>query len=122
MDDFKTFRLMLPERFGLMELLPNQNNFITLGLINGLRNELAITEEDIKKLNIIEKDDKTMWDADKDKGKEIKLGPKLFEIIYKILDDVEKGSQLKSQHYTLFEKIVLPQRELLEKESNLRKK
>jgi len=109
--EYRVFNLKMEERFGLLDLLPQQGNFATLGLIEGLRKELVPSEEDFKEMGIEENEGKIKWVREKDKGKNVEIGPKLFDIIFKLLDDNEKGGRLKSQHYTLFEKIAIPHRE-----------
>ena len=115
--DFQVFNLTLAERFALLDLLPQQGNFAALGLIEGLKKELAPSETDFKECEIEEfEGGRIKWNVTKDKGKDFEIGPKLFELIYKALDDAEKGNQLKVQHYTLFGKIALPKREAEEAE------
>jgi hypothetical protein len=114
--DFQVFNLNLAERFGLLDLLPSEGNFLTLGLIVDFKKELVPGEEEIEAFGIVEEAGRVTWDVTKDIGKDFKVGPKLFEVIYRALDQAERGSQLKSQHYTLFQKIALPKREAEEAE------
>ena len=129
--DLKTFKFTIGERLTLLSLLPDQGNYLTLGLIRNFRDKLVFTEDDIKKFGIVEgpgeyedskgiithvPEGKMVWDFDLDKGVDFEIGPKLFEVIYKILDDAEKKNLLKVSHISIFEKIVLPKREAEEAE------
>jgi len=121
--DFQVFNLTLDERFALMELFPHQGNFATLGLIEGLKRELLPDEKDFKELDIVEIGEGGLkWNVAKDKGKNFEIGPILLGLIYKALNDAEKGDKLNVKYYTLFKKIAIPRREAEEVERKKGKK
>ncbi len=99
-------RLKLKERFKAMVLLPEQGDFVTLKIVRELREALSPSEEEITNLEVVQ-DNKTShvtWNSTKDgAGVDIPIGPKAFEIVWGILEKLDKDKKLSADQFDLYE-------------------
>lgn len=133
----KMFEMSVGDRLSLGSTLPRQGNFISLMIAEDLRKELKLSEAEMKEVRMVvgpgefitAKGEKRIvpegglqWDVTLEKKKNISLGPKAFDLVYKTLDDLDKGNKLTPDFFALFKAVVLPVKEAEEKEKSKMKK
>lgn len=100
------FKLNLAERINLMEILPVEGNFITLGIIRELKVNLGVKDNEFKLFGIEQKDNKITWNEEGNKEIDFDFGDKAVEIVVEELEKLDKGKKLEDRHFSLFEKFV----------------
>jgi len=98
--------LTVKERLVLLNLLPNEGNFLTLKLMRKLREALSFDEEELKRLNVVQNGDRVSWDITVDIRKDIAVGDVMTDVIVKDLKGKDKDGKLTEDHITLYEKFV----------------
>ena len=98
--------LTVKERLVLLNLLPNEGNFLTLRLMRKLREALSFDEEELKRLNVVQNGDRVSWDITVDIRKDIAVGDVMTDVIVKDLKGKDKDGKLTEDHITLYEKFV----------------
>ena len=96
--------LTVLERLTLLAILPPEGNLRTMRVVHELRQELALTQEEIKEFGVREEGQQIVWDEAKAKAVEIKAGGIRTEIITKALRELNEKEKLTPQHLTLCEK------------------
>lgn len=100
-------KLHIRERAALLGLLPARGDIATVRIVSDLRNDLGITEEEAKEINLqqIRNDGETIttWDSEKDTGKEFELGDVAKRIVRKALEELDEKGQLTADHIGLWE-------------------
>ncbi len=114
--------LTIGERFGLLGILPNEGDFVTLKLVRNLQEKLSVNEDDFKKYGILtEGEEYTVQDGvvrvvkeggvrwapeSADLVDDIEIGGKTLSIVVGILEKLSNENKLSMQHISLFEKFV----------------
>jgi len=99
-------KLNLLERFLLMQLLPQKENFATLKIIHNLKMALSFSEEEVIQCEVKSENGMTYWN---DKGLEeveICIGNKAKDICIQALKDADKNKLLTEKHLSLYEKFI----------------
>jgi hypothetical protein len=132
----KVIELTTIDRIALLDLLPNNGNFITLGIITDLQKELSFNEKELKALGIVIgpgkfKDEKgkiedvppghLRWHTNKDFKKKFTLGPKAFDVVFNAIEKADREENLSAREYGLYMAIVKPVRDAEEREKLKRK-
>ena len=100
-------QLTVIERIGLLSILPEHGNFITLKIIRQLREALSFTEDEIKVLEIKQDGNQVVWNpAVNPEGTNIPVGEKATDVIVDSLKKLNEENKLTAQHLTLYEKFV----------------
>ena len=97
--------LTLSERFAILGILPAEGNFATLKIIRKLREQLSLTEAEIKEYKVIQKGDQITWENG-DKTIEMEFGEFAENMIKETLEKMNETNKLEDKHYTLYEKFV----------------
>ena len=102
-------KLNVLERLLALQLLPEEEDNVTLKVIRRSKGELSFSEEEIKKWKfekITTPDGKqnTQWDSTIEQEADIKLGSKVISLISEGLEKLNKDKKLKEEHYTVYEK------------------
>ena len=101
--------LNVQERLALQNVLPQQGNFVTLGLVSELRAMLNMSEEEIDKFKVVVKDQQVTWAPEAVvETKEIPIGKTMKGVIVDALKKLDAAGQLTIAHLTLYEKFVQP--------------
>lgn len=122
-------KLSVIERLVALPILPENGDFVTLGVIRKAQEMLSFTEEEMAKYkfkNIEGRDEKgnptqqTQWDNKAEQITDIRLGNKAISIIGEKLEEMAKNAKEKKdpkqfpvlalKHYTLYEKFVEKQK------------
>ena len=100
-------QLTLGERFAVLGILPNEGTFATLKIIRKLREQLSLTEDEIKEYNVRQEENNLMWDASKALDeKEFEFGEFSEDLIVKKLKEIDKDEKLTEQQYPIYEKFI----------------
>ncbi len=105
-------KLTMGERFGLLQILPEQGSLLSLKAARILREALIPTEKERKEYKLAEvespdgKGMRIQWDATADKAKDIEIPPIMAEIIKKKLTEMDKAEKLTEQYIPLYEKFI----------------
>ncbi len=99
-------QLNVSERINLLNILPQENDFVTLKIIRKLKDELSFSEEEIKLLNITSNEGRIKWRVDKSFEKEIEIGEKLTDIIVLELKKLNDSKKLHVTYMSLYEKFI----------------
>ena len=100
-------KLILLERLKLLEMLPAEGSFVTLNIVNKLRESLAPTEAELKEFELVEKDGQLTWNEKGREEREIEVGEKATDIIVKALKQLDSEGKLTAHHLSIYEKFVV---------------
>lgn len=99
-------QLSVKDRLILASNLPQQGDFITMTLIDGLRKKLAFTEEEITACELKSLEGgRASWNT-AHPDYEIPMGPKTVEMVKAHLKKLEQEAKLTTNMLTLYEKFV----------------
>jgi len=99
-------KLNLLERIVLLNILPQESNFITLKIVNDLKNSLSFTEEEYKYYNVKQEGDRINWDLTGNEEKEISIGEKATDIIVDQLKKLDEQKKLTMDMYSIYSKFI----------------
>jgi len=99
-------KLNLLERVVLLNILPQESNFITLKIVNDLKNSLSFTEEEYKYYNVKQDNSKITWDLTGNEEKEISIGEKATDIIIEQLKKLDEQKKLTMDMYSIYSKFI----------------
>lgn len=96
--------LNVTNRITLLGILPVQGDFLTLKIVRTLREELSFSEEEIKALNLQQREgNQVTWDMTAEPNKDVQIGEKATDIVVAALKALDEKKQLTQQHYELYE-------------------
>jgi hypothetical protein len=102
--------LSILERLLILNLLPGENDIITLRLVRKLKDQIGFTDEELVTLNMRSEQEGnrslTKWDQDKATDTEFELSEKVVDIIRDELKNLDKIKKLTENHISLYTKIV----------------
>ena len=97
------------ERMSLIGALPVQENFLTLQIINSIKEKMLPTDEEIKNLNIHDTlDGMTRWDEKASAGyiSELPFSEAEEAYVAEILKGLNEKRELHAGLFTLYDKFV----------------
>ena len=95
-------KLNVLERIMLMQILPNEGNYITFKMLTELKLALTFSEAEYKDYGITEENKQITWK--KDGQKEVEIGEKMTEVIKTALKKIDEDNKVNAQLFSLFEK------------------
>lgn len=96
-------KLNLAERILLIELIPQQGNFVELTLARDLLKSVEITAQEITECKIRQQDKQIIWE--KDIEKEIVITNEQLELIKNKLKELNDNKQLRIEMIDLINKL-----------------
>lgn len=101
-------KLTVLERITVLGVLPQEANFVTLQVVNKLKEALSFSEGEIKDLELTENPETNgiTWKQEADKSKDVEIGEKATDIIVEALEKLDKDKKLTAQFMTVYEKFV----------------
>ena len=107
-------KLFVKDRMMLMQVLPQEGNFVTLLMVRQLQEKVGLTADDHTKLNIRAGTDEkgervegtVQWDAQKDEGLDIEFKGPETKLIVEALEKLNKSDKLTVHHLGLCEKFL----------------
>lgn len=105
-------KLNIGQRYGLLDILPREGDFLTLKIIRELQNELSFSEAEIKKFKIIQVPApdggvRVTWQDIPGKDKDVSIGEKANDVIVLALSKLNEAKKLKMEHYSLYERFIM---------------
>lgn len=98
--------LKLLDRLLLLKALPKEGSYATLKIVQDLKHNLALNEDEFKEYEVKEEEGNIVWNADKDDGKEIPIGEKATDIIIMALKKRDRDGELTEQEIPVYEKFI----------------
>jgi hypothetical protein len=99
-------KLIIPERIGLLSILPREGDITTIRLVRELRESLSFTEEENQKHNIRLDNGMLTYNNIGETPKEFEVGDTMKSLISKSLKDLDKEKKLIESHIPIWEKFV----------------
>lgn len=100
-------QLTIAERLQAVSALPEKGGIVTLRVVQGLRDSLALTPEEITSWSVTQGEDGLIsWSEDVDPTAEIEFSPPAVELIKDTLRKLESSGELHINQMTLFEKFI----------------
>jgi hypothetical protein len=104
-------KLLVPERYALLDMLPREGSFTTIKLVRKLREKLSFTEAEIatyelKEVTSTEKGIQVQWKADHAPA-DIDFTSLEYEMIVKSLKEKDNNQKLTELEFPLYEKFVI---------------
>lgn len=98
-------KLTLSDRFAILSILPLEGNFATLKIVRKLREQLSLTEEEIKEQKVIQRGDQITWDNG-EKTTEMEFGEFAESMIKDALMKLDTDSKLEEKHLRVYEQFI----------------
>ncbi len=98
--------LSVLDRITLLNILPEQGDFITLKIVRKLRESLSFSEEEIKAIDLRQENQRIFWNTSVDPMKDVEIGEKATDIVIESLKKLNEQKQLTAQHINLYETFV----------------
>lgn len=99
-------KLNVIERLTLLQILPQEGNFLTLKVLRDLTSILAMTEKEFKEFDIKQVDEQVTWNLKGNEEKEVEIGEKATDLIVEALKELDKNKKLEQRHFSLYQKFV----------------
>lgn len=99
-------KLNVPERLTLLQVLPQEGNFLTLKIVRDLSEGVGLNEKAFNEFEITEADGQVTWNQKGAEEREIEIGEKATDIIVEALKKLNEANKLGQRHLTLYEKFV----------------
>ena len=99
-------KLTVLERLTALSILPKEGNFVTLKILQKLKESLALNEKEIKEFEIKQDNVQVVWNAKGNEEREIEIGEKATDLIVEALKKLDDEKKLTEQHFTLYEKFM----------------
>jgi len=106
------YKLNIPQRIALLNILPFEGNVVTLRIIRELQNSLSFSESEMKQFNIKSHNNPDgtsflTWDASFNVvTKQIEIGNVAHGIIAERLKEIESKKKLRMEMVELYEMFV----------------
>lgn len=94
------------ERLLLLHLLPKQGNYATLKLVREFREDLSLTEQENKELNVQYNDGAYSWNVDKVKSRYIEMGEMRMKMVVDALKQLDADNKLSEEFLPLYERFI----------------
>lgn len=98
-------KLTLGDRFAILSVLPAEGNFATLKLIRKLREQLSLTEAEIKEYKIVQQGGQITWEKG-GKVTEMEFGEFAENMIKGQLKKMNEANKLEDRHFAIYEMFV----------------
>ena len=99
-------KLSIMERIGLLGVMPEKGNFITLKIVDEARRALSFTEKEIKVAKIVTLEGgRIQWDPAYPVA-DVKLGEKIREMIVTALKKLDESEELTRQLFDIYARFV----------------
>lgn len=89
-----------------MNLLPQKGNFMTMTVKHDVATKLAISQEEMKEVEMVSESGSIRWNPEKDNGKEVELTEPEHKLIADTLKSIEKSNSLDDDSFKLYQLFV----------------
>jgi len=98
-------KLTLGDRFAILGILPAEGNFATLKIVRKLREQLSLTEAEIKEQNVRQEGDQIKWD-NAEMTTKMEFGEFAENMIKERLGKMNEANKLEDRHFAIYEIFV----------------
>ena len=98
-------KLTLSDRFALLGILPVEGSFATLKIVRKLREQMSLTEAEIKEHKVVQQGDQITWNNG-EKTTEMEFGEFAENMIKNQLKKMNETNKLEDRHFVIYEKFV----------------
>lgn len=96
--------LTVSERMGLLQILPQKGDFLTVKRLEEARNSITLTEEETRRFGVVVDKERISW---KENGTTtMTIGEVASDQIVTVLRKMNDDKELESRYITLYEKFV----------------
>ena len=99
-------KLNVSERLSLLQVLPQEGNFLTLKIMRDLTEIVGLNEKQFKEFGIKELKGQVSWNKKGAEEREIEIGEKATDIIVESLKRLDQQNKLQQNYFTLYQKFV----------------
>lgn len=100
------------ERLLLLNSLSTvQGNLATLRIVRDLQQELGLSEEEHKAINLRQENGRVFWDEGKIPAKEISFGPAGLDAALSMFQHMDKTEKLTIEYLPLYERLLKEKQE-----------
>lgn len=100
-------KLTLAERFGIVGILPEKGDYVTMKTLNELRNSLFPSDAEVEKYGIKQEGTQITWDQKfKDEEKEYTLGVTAVRLIQNALEELDRKKEITPNLIDIYEKFM----------------
>ena len=105
-------KLTILERVTLIKMLPVNENFLTHKIVTDFKNQLYLSEKEIKdyeykEIPLENGKIRLAWNPEKAKEKDVVIGEKVKEIVSDILKKLDESKLINDDNASLYEKFIL---------------
>lgn len=97
-------KLNIPERYILINMLPEKGNFATLTTIEGINALLYPTEDEVKKYEIKIDDRNINWSESAIEPVELEFTDSQVEFVNNLFEEMSKKEELTYRHFIISKK------------------
>lgn len=90
------------ERLQLGELLasqPEKGSVATFRIVNELREALSFDESEWEEFELVQRGSVTQWNQERARAKEIEVGPKAFEVVKGVFEELDAAEALPKAYF-----------------------
>ena len=98
--------LNVMERMILLNMLPAEENIMTLRLIGNLKGDLSFDDDEHKALDFIQEGEQLRWNAEADVVKDVTVSEVMTNLIVDILKKLDEEKKLTEAHISLWDKFI----------------
>ena len=101
------FKLNVPERLAILSILPKENTFINIKIINEALSNIDFGDEEATELEVKQVGENVSFNKQKgDLEKPIEIGERAYSIICESLEKLDKEKKLSQLHFTIYKKFI----------------
>ena len=101
------FKLNVPERLALLNLLPKEDNFINLRILRDAGLKIGFGDKESVEIELTQEGENIKFNAKKGmEEKSVEIGERAYSLICEALEKLDKEKKLIQQHLTLYEKFI----------------
>lgn len=97
-------KLNIPERFILVNLLPDKGNFENLAIVDSLRVKLYPTQKEIKEYDVKQEGDRISWNDKGLKQTEVEFTEQEISFVKKRFTELSDKNELDFNQFLLFKR------------------
>ena len=98
--------LTIAQRAILMQIIPQEGDFLTFKIIKDMKSQIGFSEEDLQKFEIKQVDKIMTWNREKEETKTVSLGEKGIEIIITALHKLNDEKKINDTNFDLYQQFV----------------
>jgi hypothetical protein len=104
-EDKMEVELAISDRFALLGILPQEGNFATLKIVRELREQLSLTEQEIKEYNVQQLGDQITWNNGI-ATTSMSFSAFAVDMIQKALKKLNDEEKLEERHFNIYEQFI----------------